>query len=271
MTDTRKRIGPYAIEKIRPEVYAIDDDQLESMYLICGRERALLIDTGSNPAPVMPIIRTLWDGPVELLLTHAHFDHMYHCDEFSSVSVGKDDIDAWNRILRLVVWLGTAGSRKRVKHYPIHSYHSLKAGDTIDLGDKTLQVLEAKGHTPGSLIYVDEADKCLFIGDAFGWMWMPGCSVLSKYIESLNHMIPQLMPYRDFLVLDGHRIQNTPTDAALEDLPAAHESAINMKKLCKKILHGDIQPVKKQRFFGFQTYTYRDCGTHIVIRKSKIK
>ena len=85
---TVRRLGAYSIEQIRPDVFAIDDDQMESMYLIRGKDKALLIDTGSNPEPVMPVVRTLWNGPVELALTHAHFDHMYHCDEFDFVSVG---------------------------------------------------------------------------------------------------------------------------------------------------------------------------------------
>lgn len=271
MTDSIKRIGAYTIETICPNVYAIEDDQLESMYLVCGSEKALLIDTGSNPESVMPVIRTLWDGPVDLVLTHAHFDHMYHCDEFSSVSVGAEDIAAWNKSLWLVVWLGTVGSGKKAKHYPMKNYHSLKEGDTIDLGGKIIRVLNAKGHTPGSLIYIDETDKCLFIGDAFGWMWMPGCSRLSEYIESLDCMIPKLMPYRDFRALDGHRQQNTPAGVAPEDLPSAYESAQNMKALCEKILTGELQPAQTDRFFGFKTFTYRACGTSVVIRKSKMK
>lgn len=266
-----RRIGAYRVETLRPGVFAIDDDQQESMYLICGEKRALLIDTGSNPEPLMPMLRQLWQGEIVLALTHAHFDHMYHCDEFASVSVGAEDIRAWNKSLRLVVFLGTVGSGKKAKHYPIKRYHPLRTGDTIDLGGKVLRVLEAKGHSPGSLIFIDEADACLFIGDAFGWMWMPGCSVLSDYIESLNALIPALKPYDGYLVLEGHRLQNTPAGVALEDMPSARQDAENMRDLCAKILAGELRPVKQERFFGFQTAEYADCGTHVVIRKSKLK
>ena len=125
---TVRRLGAYSIEQIRPDVFAIDDDQMESMYLIRGKDKALLIDTGSNPEPVMPVVRTLWNGPVELALTHAHFDHMYHCDEFDFVSVGEQDIKAWYKSLWLVVFLGTVGSGKKAKYYPINSYHPLRTG-----------------------------------------------------------------------------------------------------------------------------------------------
>ena len=131
--------------------------------------------------------------------------------------------------------------------------------------------MEAKGHTPGSLIYIDDADKCLFIGDAFGWMWMPGCSVLHEYIESLTKLIPELKPYKDYLVMEGHRIQNTPKGIALADMPPAYVDAENMRELCSDILTGKIEPIKKEKFFGFQTAEYEGHDTHIVIRKSKIK
>ena len=45
-----RRMGEYCVEQICPSVYAIDDDQDESMYLVCGSERALMIDMGSNAA-----------------------------------------------------------------------------------------------------------------------------------------------------------------------------------------------------------------------------
>ena len=34
----------YSLEELCPSVYAIDDRQEESMYLVCGRERALMIE-----------------------------------------------------------------------------------------------------------------------------------------------------------------------------------------------------------------------------------
>ena len=48
----------YRLEELCPSVYAIDDRQEESMYLVCGRERALMIDTGSNGEALTPLIRS---------------------------------------------------------------------------------------------------------------------------------------------------------------------------------------------------------------------
>ena len=200
---------------------------------------------------------------MELALTHAHYDHMYHPDEFSSVYLGSRDIDAWEAVLQMVVHAGTVGSGKSPKEYPVHTYHPLHDGDVFDLGGKTIRALAVEGHTPGSMAFADEGDRCLFLGDAFGWMWMPGCSPLDEYIRSLERMIPALMPYAGFRVLDGHRKQNAFPDFGAS-LPA-YQVAQNMKALCEKILAGEVQPARTDRFFGYETETYSACGASIVL------
>ena len=54
-------------------------------------------------------------------------------------------------------------------------------------------------------------------------------------------------------------------------MPPAYVDAENMRELCSDILTGKIEPIKKEKFFGFQTAEYEGHDTHIVIRKSKIK
>ena len=135
--------------------------------------------------------------PAELdfvILSHAHIDHMYHADEFSTVYMHKADIDAWGRQLRRVVNISALGFGRKMKKYDVKNFRALTDGSEIDLGDRHIKVIDAAGHTPGSCIYVDETDRLLFTGDAVGsgdgaWMWMPGCLDISPYMESLKKMI----------------------------------------------------------------------------------
>ena len=271
-----RRMGEYCVEQICPSVYAIDDDQDESMYLVCGSERALMIDTGSNAAPVMPLIRSLYTGPVELALTHAHFDHMYHCDEFSAVSLHQEDVAAWKRLLRPVVWISTVGSGRKAKHYPVERWQPLKEGDLLPLGGRELRVIHARGHTPGSVIFADEADRLLFTGDAFGsgsyaWMWMTGCSCLSEYRQSLRTLREKLRPYQDYTMLGGHRRQGLLPNADPNAHPLTFAVVEDMEKLCEKILDGSCPCQTKERNFGLMTYTYRYGQAAIVLRKNKLR
>ena len=270
------RIGSYAIEEIAPSVYAIDDDQDESMYLIGGRDRAVMIDTGSSPEPLMPVIRTLYPGPVDLVLTHAHFDHMYHCDEFSGISLHQADISSWDRVLKYIVWISSAGSGKKPKRYPVRSFTALREGDRISLGDKELEVIHAKGHTPGSVILVDKADRILFTGDAYGsgdyaWMWMPGCSCLSEYRESLDRLAAKLLPYRDYRMLGGHRRQGIPSASNPGAKPLTYQTLLDMATLCERILSGQEQPESVERNFGIKNYVYRYGDAGIVLTRGKIR
>ncbi len=56
----------------------------------------------------------------------------------------------------------------------------VSGGDVIELGGCPVRVLEMPGHTPGSVIFVDEGHKVVFTGDAVGsgvgvWMQLPNC------------------------------------------------------------------------------------------------
>lgn len=271
-----KRVGPYAIERIAPSVWAVDTDADESLYLVCGSERAAVIDTGSASAPLLPLIRTLWSGPVELVLTHAHFDHMYHSGEFEKVSLGAAEKRAWKKTLAPIVWLSSAASGKRPRRYGVEGWRALEEGDRIELGDRSLRVLEAKGHTPGSIVLADEADRLLFTGDAFGsgsyaWMWMPGCSPLSEYRESLRSLLARLEPYRDFRMLGGHRRQSVPTKADPYAGELCYETAADMEALCAAILAGELAPERSERNFGVKTCLYRRGRAAVVLTKAKIK
>lgn len=267
--------SPYSVEEICPSVWAIDSSSDESMYLIEGSERSLLIDTGSDSAPVMPLVSALTGKPAELALTHAHFDHMYHCDEFASVYLHRKDMDAWN-VLSPQVLFGTLGSGKKPKRYRVKGYTPVYDGSVLSLGGRDIRVIDAPGHTPGSVVFADEQDRLLFTGDAFGsgsyaWMWMPGCLCLSEYISSLSSMISALEPYRDFRMLGGHRRQGMIPNSD----PYAHEltldTVIDMRTLCAKILSGELSPVETERIFGAKTFTYRYGLAGIVITKGKIR
>ena len=45
---------------------------------------------------------------------------------------------------------------------------SVHNGDRVDLGDRSLVIYDAPGHTPGSIVIFDEKTGNLFTGDSFG-------------------------------------------------------------------------------------------------------
>jgi hydroxyacylglutathione hydrolase len=265
----------YATEKLADGVYAIDDPADESMYLINGTH-SLLIDTGMMEESILPVINGLGARDTELALTHAHIDHMYHADEFSSVYMHKNDIDAWHRQLGWYVNISALGFRRRIKRYETAGYHAVTEESQIDLGDRQIKVIDAAGHTPGSCIYVDEYDRLLFTGDAVGsgsgaWMWMPGCYDVGRYMASLKKMIVELRPYQDYRFLGGHRRQGMQS----EKYPDAHELNmdvfIDMYSLCGDMLSGVARPSDSQRLFGITSYYYSCGSASLWVQKKQIR
>lgn len=267
--------GPYEIEQIAPSAFAVDNDRDESMYLVRGRDRSIMIDTGSDPTPLLPVIRGIWDGPADLVLTHAHFDHMGQADAFRSVSLHRADIEAWN-ILGPVVYLGALGSGCPFKRVRIRAWQALEDGDALSLGDRCLRVIHAPGHTPGSILLADDEQKLLFTGDAFGsgsfaWMWMPGCLNLSAYRQSLTRLLTVLAPRADYRMFGGHRRQGIPTGEEPLAGPLCLDTVRDLESLCTAILDGHLEPEGSERNFGVNCVRYRLGRAALVLTKSKIR
>ena len=72
----------YEIRCIQPGFYWIEDFNNDSIYLLEGQEKALVVDTGLAENDFIGMIKSLTKLPFELAVTHNHFDHMYHLDKF---------------------------------------------------------------------------------------------------------------------------------------------------------------------------------------------
>jgi hydroxyacylglutathione hydrolase len=123
----------------------------ESLYLVEGANKSVLIDAGTKIADLDKIAASITKKPVMLVATHAHPDH-----------TGS----AINYFPELYMNPGDAGSQF-VAHYK-GKIRDLKDGERIDLGGRTLQVLFTPGHTPGSTTFLDPDAGYGFSGDSFG-------------------------------------------------------------------------------------------------------
>ena len=61
------------------------------MFLIIGRERALLIDTGYSTTNVMKYVRHITAKPIIPVNTHGHFDHIGGNGVFQKVYLSEKD------------------------------------------------------------------------------------------------------------------------------------------------------------------------------------
>jgi glyoxylase-like metal-dependent hydrolase (beta-lactamase superfamily II) len=266
---------PYQIERLQPGLFALDDGRGDSFYLIEGEQKALLVDTGMAREPLAPLLRSLTEKPVELALTHAHLDHMYHADEFGAVRLHRGDLAAWGGTLRPFNRLLGLVSHLPARRYRARTFAPIAQGDTIDLGGTVIRVLDAAGHTPGSCLFVDESHRAVFTGDAVGsgagvWLWLPGCLPVSTYRASLASLLTQLAPYRDFTFYGGHRGQAGPASGIPDSHPLTAAVVEDMITLCGRMLDG-APPVRRHKVFGQRVFEYT-CGmAGMWERKRKIR
>ena len=68
----KTRFDRYEIEFICPGVFYMEDYNNDSMYLVEGKEKALLIDTGLGGGNVRKMAESLTSLPVELAVTHGY-------------------------------------------------------------------------------------------------------------------------------------------------------------------------------------------------------
>lgn len=123
-------------------------------YLVVGEERALLLDLALDNKSLKAYAEKLAGKSVQLVLSHAHVDHIYHITQFPEVWLHPDD----EKLL-----CKGAIFQKPVKNCP--PLHYLRDGDTIDLGGRILDVIHLPGHTDGSILLLDRNTRTLLGGD----------------------------------------------------------------------------------------------------------
>lgn len=186
----------YDVQEIADGVYKINEFNLSTMFLIVGSERAVVIDCGTGVSDFLGCIRKITDKPLDLLITHAHVDHIGGRGQFESMALSEvdecliKDVTVLYRKL-YVLEMRLMGFKilkrkyvkiKKVKNEPIVKH--LKGGDIIDLGGKTLTVFETPGHTKGSLVYRLNEQNILFTGDVVN----PLCLMFLKHATTLEVM-----------------------------------------------------------------------------------
>lgn len=149
------------------------------MYLVVGRERAALIDSGFGVADTLrQIVESLTDKPIGCYVSHGHPDHAGAAALFDRVYMNERDAGllpvslSKERRVEDVFRMGDdPAMREYIDRHIVMTerlaYENIDAGDRIDLGGKTLEVYAIPGHTQGSLVFYDRAGDYALTGDAF--------------------------------------------------------------------------------------------------------
>ncbi|WP_174298203.1 MBL fold metallo-hydrolase [Sphingomonas bacterium] len=188
------------------------------LYLLFGRERALLIDTGAGGLAIRPVVDRLiadWRArhggrPIQLVVAHSHGHGDHHAgdaefrDRPDTVVVGLKPADV-TAFFQLEDWPDRNGR--------------------YDLGDRALDLVPTPGHEPAHVMFYDGRTRLLFSGDMLypGRLYFPS-DQLATFRASAERLAAFVGTHPVRAVLGAH-IEMTATPG--QDYPmkaAAHPS-----------------------------------------------
>jgi hydroxyacylglutathione hydrolase len=232
LTITRKDLSKeYWSEPLGKGVWRIQDFGgyvgNEDMYLVEGATRALLFDTGMGKGDLAGYVRTLTRLPVDVAITHGHRDHFGQLDQFPEATVYVTGIDA----TRLPAeWL-----TPRVR--------PVRGGDVIDIGaGRKFEIVPMPGHSLGSILFVDMANKIAVTGDAVSsgsmvYMFGSACTALDQYRDALKKAEERFERLDGLTLLVGHHYQEkTPLKGA-----AGKQLIADMRTAADRVLSGRLE------------------------------
>lgn len=120
----------------------------ETLYIIEGEEKAVLIDAGTNIPKLDRIVKRITKKPVSLLLTHGHGDHVGAADCFDELWMNTED-------------------KGMLRNYKGTINH-IENGQRFDLGGRVLEAFYTPGHTLGSVTFLEVGTDKGYSGDAYG-------------------------------------------------------------------------------------------------------
>ena len=124
----------------------------ETMYIVEGKRKAVLIDAGTVIPGLDKIVAQITNKPVTLILTHVHPDHAGAVGCFDQVWINPADT-----VFVPAFMPDYKGTVKFLKH-----------GQLIKLGGRTLETYFTPGHTPGSTTFLEVGTDHGFSGDSYG-------------------------------------------------------------------------------------------------------
>ncbi len=101
-----------------------------------------------------------------IICTHSHFDHVSGVGRLkekypdAQVVVGVEDVPALSDPVL------SASADFGLPFFPCYADKTVNEGDVLDVGEVSLKVIEAPGHTKGGILLYCEGEKIAFTGDS---------------------------------------------------------------------------------------------------------
>lgn len=217
-------VGPYTVSVIEKNIYHIQDcnsaypagetfdadgnkthfNNCSDIYLVVGKEEALLIDLSNNvrwadnaAESLRQLVEERTEGKeLTITFTHNHGDHtgMLHAySDDSSVRFALPELDF----------------RHLISRFPDAEHYFYNEGHVFELGGIDVEAIAVPGHTDGSMVFNINGHDILLSGDAIGsghGVWIFNTEAFRHYASAVPHLISWLEDPENGVNIDRLRI-----------------------------------------------------------------
>jgi len=185
-------------------------------YLAFADGKAVAVDPGGDPAPLLSFMKQQGLTLTHILNTHLHFDHIFG-NAALKAATGAPILANPEDAYLMDTELGKGG----VWGLPLvddFSYTELAPGDAEFLG-APCQVLHTPGHTPGSLTFYFPDSRVAFVGDLIFNRSIGRTDFAGGDLETLRQsVIERIFTLPDDVVLySGHGVATTVKEEKLHN------------------------------------------------------
>jgi glyoxylase-like metal-dependent hydrolase (beta-lactamase superfamily II) len=246
------------VGEIAYRTWCIDEYGMDALFLIEGDEKALLIDTGTGAFDIKETIAQLTDKPVVVALTHGHVDHAGGMGQFDEIYLHPDDIEMAKKVtaadrkdyVKIMMSMSEGiydlTEKNVVETGTEPAFLPLKNGDVFDLGNRTVEVYETPGHTPGGLSFLDTKERIIFTGDACNMNTLLALNSMGGGNDRPKSSISDLLRTAELIEsLHGRYDRNYNGHIGYANMksmmPMPKELTAECIGLCKDILSGKVK------------------------------
>ncbi|WP_414472314.1 MBL fold metallo-hydrolase [Microvirga sp. M2] len=150
---------------VRAAIIPVTPFQQNCTLLWCEKtKKAAVIDPGGDLERIRDAIAQSGVTVEKILLTHGHIDHAAGAAELRDalgVTIeGPHEADDF-----LLRRLPEQGQAYGIPARAVTPDRWLREGDTVSIGELTLDVLHCPGHSPGSVVMVSKSERFALVGD----------------------------------------------------------------------------------------------------------